>query len=201
MPKNTSWLNNGVFYEKTKDGDQYVDVFARLVKDRVIWLNSDINTEVASVVSSLLFMMDKEDDDEKISIWINSPGGDIYGFYTIYDMIQMIKAPVETICIGKAFSAGAFLLMSGTKGMRFATPNSRIMIHQVQIDGVGGTGTEVEIEAKEIKYIKKTFAKIVSNHTGKPERKCIKDLEYDNYFSPQEAIKYGIIDGILPYKK
>lgn len=192
---------SSVIFEKTKDGDQYIDVFARLTRDRVIWINSEITTEVASTISSILFMLNEEDPNEKISMWINSPGGDVYGFYTIYDMMQLIEAPVETICLGKAFSAGALLLAAGSKGKRFATPNARIMIHQVQIDGVGGTGTELEIEAKEVKILKDSLVDILAAHTGQKKRTISKDMEHDKFFSAKDAVKYGLIDNILPFKK
>ena len=128
---------NPIFFEKTKDGEKMYDVSSRLVKDRVLYLDCEIDQEMTSQITSLLFLLDREDDNKKISLWINSPGGDAQGFFAIYDMINRIKAPVQTVCIGEACSASAILLASGTPGMRYAMPSSRVMIHQIQVENMG----------------------------------------------------------------
>lgn len=192
---------NPVFYERTKDGEVFYDIQSRLIKDRVIFLCEPVTQDVAGIVSSLLFMMNNEDEKSKISIWLNTPGGDAHAFFAIYDMIQMIQAPVETVCIGMAMSAGALLLSSGSKGKRFALPNSKIMIHQIQIGGVGGTGTEVMIETDEIKKMNDTIAEILARHTGNPLDKVQKDCEHNMYLTAKEALDYGIIDNIMPISK
>jgi ATP-dependent Clp protease protease subunit len=189
---------NPIFFEKTKDGEAFYDVHARLVKDRVIFLSEEIDSATASTVVALLFLLDREDkEEEPISLWINSPGGDIHEFFAIYDMIQLVKAPVKTVCIGSASSAAAMLLAAGTPGLRYATPNSHVMIHQVQVEGVGGTGTEFEIEAKEVKKINNRITEILARHTGQTMTKIRKDCQHDKYLEASAAREYGIIDHIL----
>jgi ATP-dependent Clp protease protease subunit len=194
-------IMNPVFYERNKDGEVFYDIQSRLIKDRVIFLCEPVTQDVAGIISSLLFMMNNEDPKAKISIWLNTPGGDAHAFFAIYDMIQMIQAPVETVCIGMAMSAGALLLSSGSKGKRFALPNSKIMIHQIQIGGVGGTGTEVMIETSEIKKMNDTIAEILARHTGNPLEKVQDDCEHNMYLTAKEALDYGIIDNIMPVSK
>ena len=194
-------LLNPVFYERTKDGEVFYDIQSRLIKDRVIFLCEEVTHEVAGVISSLLFMMNNEDPNTKISIWLNTPGGDVYAFLAIYDMVQMIQAPVETVCIGMAMSAGAMLLAAGSKGQRLATPNSSIMIHQMQIDGIRGTGSEIKIIASEIDKKNKVVLGVLARHTGKSLEEIVKDCEHDKYLSAKEALDYGIIDKIIPAKK
>ena len=189
---------NPIFFEKTKDGESFYDVYARLVKDRVLFLNEEIDSGTASTIVSLLFLLDREEkEEEPISLWINSPGGNVDDFFAIYDMMQLIKAPVKTICIGSACSAAAILLAAGTPGLRYATPNSHIMIHQIQIGEVSGTGTEVEIEAREVKKIKSKLNEILSRHTGHTLTKIRRDCEHDKYMDAQTALEYGMIDHIL----
>jgi ATP-dependent Clp protease protease subunit len=194
---------NPIFFEKTKEGEAFYDVYARLVKDRVIYLTEEIDSDVASVVSSLLFLLDREDkDEEPIQLWINSPGGNVNDFFAIYDMMQLVKSPIKTICIGSASSAAAVLLSAGSPGLRYITPNAHVMIHQIQVDGVGGTGTEVEIEAREVKKIKNKLNEILARHTGHTTAKIKRDCEHDKYLDAKAAVEYGIADHILgPTKK
>jgi ATP-dependent Clp protease protease subunit len=191
---------NPIFWEKTKDGERMSDVSSRLVKDRIIFLDGDINDEITSNVVSLLFLLDRE-DESPISLWINSSGGAVQGFFAIYDMIQKIKAPVKTVCIGEASSAATILLAAGSHGMRYAMPNSRIMIHQIQVDGIGGSNAEVEIDTKEIKALQDRLTEILARHTGHTRAKVKRDTRMDKYMSAVEAVEYGLVDKILqPYK-
>lgn len=192
---------NPVFFENTKDGEKIYDVSSRLIKDRVIFLSEELDTENTSSILSLLFLLDREDEEKPISLWINSPGGIAHGFFAIYDMIQRIKAPVRTVCMGEACSAAAMLLASGSKGLRYAMPNSRVMIHQIQVGGMAGSNTEIEIETKELKAIQDRLTDIFARHTGHTKAKVKRDTKMDKYMSAQEAIDYGIVDKILEYKK
>lgn len=193
---------NPVFYERTHEGESFYDVYARLIKDRIIFLTEDITSENASVIASLLLLLNTENSDEPISFYINSPGGQVEAFFAIYDMMQLINAPIKTVGIGEASSAAAILLAAGTKGMRYATQNCNVMIHQIQIMGHSeGSGTDVENEAKEIKRIKKRLTETLARHVGKSYRKVFNDCEIDKYMSAGEALEYGIVDGIIQPKK
>ena len=191
---------NPIFWEKTKDGERMYDISSRLVKDRVIFLDGEIDDEITSNVVSLLFLLDRE-DESPISLWINSGGGAVQGFLAIYDMMQRIKAPVKTVCIGEASSAAAILLASGSQGMRFAMPNSRIMIHQIQVDGIGGSNAEVEIDTREIRALQDHLTEILARHTCHTKAKIKRDTKMDKYMSAKEAIEYGLVDKILPPAK
>lgn len=192
---------NPVFFEKTKDGERVYDVSSRLIKDRVIFLAEELDEENTSSILSLLFLLDREDEDKPIQLWINSPGGIAHGFFAIYDMMQRIKAPVKTVCMGEACSAAAMLLASGSKDMRFAMPNARVMIHQIQVGGMAGSNTEIEIETKELKAVQDRLTDIFARHTGHTKAKIKRDTKMDKYMSAQEAVDYGIIDKILTYTK
>ena len=192
---------NPIFFEKTKDGERMYDVSSRLIKDRVIYLDCEIDQEITSQVTSLLFLLDREDDLAKISLWINSPGGIVQGFFAIYDMIQRIKAPVQTVCVGEASSAAAILLASGTPGMRYAMSNARIMIHQIQVEGLGGSNAEIEIGTKELKAMQDHLTEILARHTGHTKTKVKRDTKMDKYMSAQAAVDYGLVDKILPSVK
>lgn len=193
---------NPVFFERTSDGETFYDVYARLIKDRIIFLTEEITSENASIIASLLLLLDTENPEEPISFYINSPGGQVEAFFAIYDMMQLINAPIKTVGIGEAASAAAILLSAGTKGMRYATQNCNVMIHQIQIMGhTEGSGTDVENEAKEIKRIKKRLTETLARHVGKSYRKVHNDCELDKYMSSSEALEYGIIDAIIQPKK
>jgi ATP-dependent Clp protease protease subunit len=188
---------NPIFFEKTKDGERMYDVSSRLVKDRTLFLDCEIDQEITSQVTSLLFLLDLEDSEKMISLWINSPGGIVQGFFAIYDMIQRIKAPVQTICMGEACSASAILLAAGSPGFRYCMPNSRVMIHQIQIDGLGGSNAEIELNTKELKEVQEQLTEILAQHTGHTKAKIKKDTKMDKWFSAQGAVDYGLVDYIL----
>ena len=192
---------NPIFFEKTKDGERIYDVSSRLMKDRVIYLDCEIDEEVTSEITSLIFLLDRENSDQKIKLWINCPGGIAQGFFAIYDMIQRVKAPVETVCIGEASSAAAILLASGSQGMRYAMPNSRIMIHQIQVEGLAGSNAEIEIGTKELKEVQDRLTEILARHTGHTKAKITRDTKMDKFLSANGALEYGLIDKILPTAK
>jgi ATP-dependent Clp protease protease subunit len=167
----------------------------------VIYLDCEIDEEITSEITSLIFLLDRENGDQKIKLWINSPGGLAQGFFAIYDMIQRVKAPVETVCIGEASSASAILLASGSEGMRYAMPNARIMIHQIQVEGLAGSNAEIEIGTKELKELQDRLTEILARHTGHTKAKIKRDTKMDKYLSAAEALEYGLIDKILPSAK
>lgn len=197
---------NPIFFEKTKDGEMMYDVSSRLVKERTIFIDCPIDAELSSSIVSLLFLLDREIEeegkDDSITLWIQSPGGSITSLFAIYDMMQYISTPIETICIGDASSAAAVILAAGSYGKRCALPNSRIMIHQVQIHGQGGSFPEVELSNKETKILNDKMIEILARHTGQTIAKIRKDTKMDLSLSAEEAVKYGLIDKILsPAKK
>lgn len=193
---------NPIFFEKTKDGERMYDVSSRLVKDRTLFLDCEIDQELTSQVTSLLFLLDREDSEKKISLWINSPGGLLTGFMAIYDMMQRIKAPVQTVCMGEACSAASILLAAGSPGLRYCMPNSRVMIHQIQVDGLGGSNAEIEINTKELREVQDKLTEILARHTGHTKAKIKRDTKLDKWFSAEAAVEYGIVDQILtPTKK
>ena len=189
--------------EKTSNGERSYDIFSRLLKDRIIFLNEDVNPTTASLVVAQLLFLESEDPDKEIYLYINSPGGSISDGLAIYDTINYIKCPVSTICIGMAASMGAFLLSSGTKGKRFATPNAEILIHQPLIGGNGLTGqtTDIKIHAENMINIRERLNKILAQNTGKTIKEIAKDTERDNYLTAEQALEYGLIDGIIDKRK
>lgn len=189
---------NPFFFEKTKDGERIYDVSSRLVKDRILFLDCEIDQEITSQITSLMCLLDREDESKKISLWLMSPGGMVSGFFAIYDMINRIKAPVSTVCIGEVCSAATLLLAAGTPGMRYAMPSSRVMIHQIHVDGLGGSNAEIEINAKEIKDQQEYLTEILARHTGHTKTKIKRDTKMDKWMSAKEAVEYGIVDKILP---
>jgi ATP-dependent Clp protease, protease subunit len=191
---------NPYFSEKTKDGEKVYDISSRLVKDRVIFLDCELDEEIGNNIVSLLFLLDRESDDP-ISFWINSPGGSLSELFAIYDMMHRIKAPIKTVCIGEAYSAAAVILAAGTKGMRYAMPHSRIMIHEVQVVGLQGSSSEIEAGTKETNILQGHLTEMLARHTGNKKSKVKRDIKLDRYMSAEEAVKYGIVDSLLPYKK
>ena len=185
--------------EQTNKGERSYDIFSRLLKDRIIFLGEEVNQTTASLVVAQLLFLESEDPDKDIYLYINSPGGSITAGMAIYDTINYIKCPVSTICIGMAASMGAVLLTSGTKGKRFATPNAEIMIHQPLIGGGGLSGqtTEIKIHADHMVKTREKLNKILSEKTGQPLEVINRDTERDNYMTAQQALEYGLIDGIL----
>lgn len=185
--------------EETARGERTTDIFSRLLADRIIFIGTEINDQIANNVIAQLIFLRASDPKKPISIYINSPGGMVSAGLAIYDTIQYLECDVNTYCIGLAASMGALLLCAGTKGKRFALPNSRIMIHQPS-GGVGGTSKEIELQAKEILYLKKRLSEILSEHTGKSYTEIVEDSDRDFYMSAEEAVKYGLIDQVLNLK-
>ena len=185
--------------EQTNRGERSYDIFSRLLKDRIIFLSEEVNSATASLVIAQLLFLESEDPDKEISFYINSPGGSISDGMAIVDTINYIKSPVSTICVGMAASMGAVLLASGAKGKRFATPNSEILIHQPLIAGGGLSGqtTEMKIHADHMVKTREKLNKLLSERTGQSLETIEKDTERDNYMTAEEALKYGLIDGIL----
>lgn len=188
--------------EQTSKGERSYDIFSRLLKDRIIFLSEDVNSASASLVVAQLLFLESEDPDKEISLYINSPGGSITDGMAIVDTINYIKCPVSTICVGMAASMGAVLLASGAKGKRFATPNAEILIHQPLIGGGGLSGqtTEIKIHADHMVRTREKLNKLLSDRTGQSLETIEKDTERDNYMTAQEALKYGLIDGIMDRK-
>ena len=182
--------------EQSGRGERAFDIYSRLLRERIIFLGTGINDQVSdSLVAQLLFL-EAEDPEKDIQIYINSPGGSVTAGMAIYDTMQQISPDVATICFGVAASMGAFLLSGGTKGKRLALPNSRIMIHQ-PLGGAQGQAVEIEIQAKEILFLKKTLNSLLAEHTGQPLEKINEDTERDYFLSPSEAVEYGIIDKVI----
>jgi len=185
-----------IVIEKTPQGERAYDIYSRLLKDRIIMLNGEINDYTSNIIVSELLFLESEDAEKDIFLYINSPGGGITAGLAIYDTMQYIKCDVSTICIGTAASMGAILLAAGTKGKRYSLPHSRIMIHQ-PLGGVSGQATEIEIHAKEILRLRKLVNEIMAKHTGKRLKTIEKDTERDYFMDSQEALKYGIIDKVI----
>ena len=185
--------------EQTSKGERSYDIFSRLLKDRIIFLAEDVNPASASLVVAQLLFLESEDPDKEINLYINSPGGSITDGMAIVDTINYIKCPVSTICVGMAASMGAVLLASGAKGKRYATPNAEILIHQPLIGGGGlsGQATEIKIHADHLVKTREKLNKFLSERTGQTVEQIQKDTERDNYMTAEEALKYGLIDGIM----
>ncbi len=182
--------------EQSGRGERAFDIYSRLLRERIIFLGTGINDQVSdSLVAQLLFL-EAEDPEKDIQIYINSPGGSVTAGMAIYDTMQQISPDVVTICYGVAASMGAFLLSGGAKGKRLALPNSRIMIHQ-PLGGAQGQAVEIEIQAKEILFLKKTLNSLLAEHTGQPLEKINEDTERDYFLSPSEAVEYGLIDKVI----
>lgn len=181
--------------EQTNKGERSYDIFSRLLKDRIIFLGGPINDDVANIVIAQMLFLESTDPEQDIYLYINSPGGVVTSALGMYDTMQYIKPDVATVCIGQAASAGAFLLAGGAKGKRFATPNSRIMIHQPS-GGSQGMASDMEIQLKEIIRLKAILNTIISKHTGQDIKKLEADMDRDYFMSAEEAMKYGIIDKV-----
>lgn len=185
-----------VVVEQTNRGERSYDIYSRLLKDRIIFLSEEVNDVTASLVVAQLLYLEGEDPDKDIQFYINSPGGSITAGMAIYDTMQYIKCDVSTICIGMAASMGAFLLAAGTKGKRFALPNSEIMIHQ-PLGGMQGQATDIKIHADRIIKIRKTLNEILSERTGKSLDIIERDTERDNFMTADEAKEYGLVDEVI----
>ena len=185
--------------EQTSRGERRYDIYSRLLKVRIIFLGEEVNDVSASLVVAELLFLEAEDPGKDIQLYINSPGGSVTAGMAIYDTMQYIKCDVSTICLGMAASMGAFLLAGGTKGKRFALPNSTIMIHQPS-GGAQGQATEIQIVADHIAKTKRTLNEILAANTGQPLEVVEKDTDRDNYMSAEEALAYGLIDGVVTHK-
>ena len=186
--------------EQTGRGERAYDIYSRLLKERIIFLGTEINDDVSNLVIAQLLFLQSEDAEKDISIYINSPGGVVTAGMAIYDTMQFVKCPITTYCMGQAASMGAVLLAAGTKGKRFALPNSRIMIHQ-PLGGAQGQATDIEIQTKEILRMKKRLNEILADHTGKPIKTIEKDTDRDFFMSAAEAVTYGLIDAVVTKKQ
>ena len=185
--------------EQTSRGERSYDIFSRLLNDRIILLNEEVNSASAGVVVAQLLYLEGQDPEKDISLYINSPGGVITDGMAIYDTMQYIKCDVSTICLGMAASMGAFLLAAGTKGKRFALPNSEIMIHQPS-GGAQGQATDISIHANHILRVKDKLNQILSERTGQPLDVVKRDTERDNFMTAQEALEYGLIDKVIEHR-
>lgn len=189
-------MNIPMVIEATGRTERAYDIYSRLLKDRIILLGEEVNDYVASLICAQLLFLESQDPEKEISLYINSPGGAVTAGMAIYDTMQFIAPPVATLCIGQAASMGAFLLAGGAKGMRYALPNSRIMIHQPS-GGFQGQVTDIDIHAREVLRMKKNLNAILAANVGKPEDKVADDTERDYFMTAEEARNYGIVDKIL----
>ena len=177
-------------------GERAFDIYSLLLKERIVFLGTPINDQIANLVIAQLLYLEREDSEKDINIYINSPGGIVYSALAIYDTIQLVRPDVSTICVGLAASAGTVLLCAGAKGKRYALPNSTIQMHQA-MGGASGEATSVEIAARELLRVQDTIRKIISKHTGQPLEKIAHDTDRDLWLSAEQAVEYGIIDEIL----
>ena len=204
-PINNLWQKPWVFsgpgvlptvIEQSGQGDRAFDIYSRLLRERIIFLGTDVNDQVADALVAQMLFLEADDPEKDIQLYVNSPGGSVTAGLAIYDTMQQVSPDVITICYGLAASMGAFLLSGGTKGKRLALPNSRIMIHQ-PLGGAQGQAVEIEIQAKEILYLKETLNSLLAEHTGQNIQKISEDTDRDHFLSPQEAVEYGLIDKVV----
>jgi ATP-dependent Clp protease protease subunit len=186
--------------EQTHRGERSYDIYSRLLKDRIIFLGSEVNDDIANVIIAQMLFLESEDPDKDVNLYINSPGGSVTAGLAIYDTMQYVKPPVSTICLGQAASMAAVLLAAGSPGKRFAVPNARIMIHQLS-GGYQGQASDIEIQAKEALRLKARLNEILARHTRQPIERIEKDTDRDYYMGPGEAKEYGIIDEVFAHKK
>lgn len=197
MSKKVSNYMVPMVVEQKGQFERAYDIYSRLLKDRIIFLGTGIDSEVANLVIAQLLYLAAEDPKKDIQLYINSPGGSVTAGMAIYDTMQHIAPDVSTICVGQAASMGAVLLAGGAKGKRFALPHARAMIHQVLISGLEGQATDVEIHTKELLRTKQTLNEVLARHTGQPVKKVTADTERDYFMSAEEAQKYGLIDAVI----
>ena len=186
--------------EQTHRGERAYDIYSRLLKDRIVFIGTPVDDDVANIVVAQLLFLESEDPDKDISLYINSPGGSVTSGLAIYDTMQYVKPPVSTICIGQAASMGAVLLAAGAPGKRFAVPNARIMIHQLS-GGFSGQATDIEIQAREALRLKGRLDEILAKHTRQALERIEKDTDRDYFMGPGEAKEYGLIDEVIVHKK
>jgi ATP-dependent Clp protease protease subunit len=186
--------------EQTSRGERSFDIYSRLLNERIIFLGTPIDDQIANLVVAQMLHLESEDPDKDINIYINSPGGDVYAGLAIYDTMQFVKPDIATICIGMAMSMGAMLLSGGAEGKRMALPNAKIMIHQVWTGGLGGQATDIEIRARETLALKRRIEEIISHHSKQELEKVTKDMERDYFLTSEEAKEYGIIDQVITHR-
>ncbi len=194
-PQN-NYIPNPIVVEQTARGERQYDIYSRLLLDRIIFLGTEVNDTVANLLVAQMFFLESSDPDKDIHMYINSPGGSVYAGLGIYDVMQFIKSDVCTYCIGMAASMGALLLTAGAKGKRYSMPHSRIMIHQ-PLGGAKGQASDIEIQAREILYLKERLNAILAHHSGRTMEQIRKDTDRDNYLSGKEAVEYGLIDKVV----
>ena len=192
----SSYIPNPIVVEQTARGERQYDIYSRLLIDRIIFLGTEVNDTVANLIVAQLFFLESNDPEKDIHIYINSPGGSVYSGLGIYDVMQWVKPDVSTVCIGMAASMGALLLCAGTNGKRFSLPHSRIMIQQ-PLGGAKGQASDIEIQAREILFLKERLNEILAKHTGRTVEQIRKDTDRDNYLSGNEAKEYGLIDKVV----
>ena len=186
--------------ERSSRGERTYDIFSRLLMDRIIFLGTPINDDVANIIIAQLLFLDADNPERDINIYINSPGGSVSAGMAIYDTMQFLSAPIRTICMGMAASMGAFLLAAGTAGKRSALPHSRIMIHQPS-GGAQGTAADIEIQAREILYLRAKMNELMGKHTGRPVEQIERDIDRDRFMSADEAKDYGLIDNVIAQQR
>ena len=186
-----------IVVEQTARGERSYDIFSRLLKNRIVFLNSDVSDTLANLVIAQLLFLEQEDPDKDIDLYINSPGGSTTACLAIYDCMETIKSAVSTICMGIAGGAVALILAGGAKGKRYALPNAKVMIHQPELYGIGGQATDIAINARELLRTREIIQKILAQHTGQSLERIIQDTERDHYLSGPEALEYGLIDKII----
>ena len=186
--------------EQTSRGERSFDIYSRLLNDRIVIVGSPVDDQVANLVVAQLLHLESEDPEKDISLYVNSPGGDVYAGLAIYDTLTFVKPDVRTICVGTAMSIGAVLLAAGAKGKRSALPNAKILIHQVWSPGFGGQASDVEIRAREVLDLKRRLEQILSDHTGQPLERVGQDTDRDHFMSAQEALEYGLIDEVIEHR-
>ena len=187
--------------EQTHRGERGWDIFSRLLKDRIVFLGTEVTDMVANSIIAQLLFLESEDPEKDVYMYINSPGGSVTAGLAIYDTMQYVRPKVSTICLGQAASMGALLLAAGEAGRRFVLPNSRILIHQPWTGGIGGQATDIEIQAREILKLRGTLNQILANHTGKDVEQIARDTERDNYMGGEEAVAYGLVDEVIAHHR
>jgi ATP-dependent Clp protease protease subunit len=186
--------------ERSSRGERTYDIFSRLLMDRIIFLGTPVNDDAANIIIAQLLFLEADNPERDIHLYINSPGGSVSAGMAIYDTMQWLKSPVNTICMGLAASMGAFLLAAGRKGRRSALPHSRIMIHQPSQGGGGGTAADIEIQAKEILYLRAKMNELMAKHTGQAVERIERDTDRDRFMSAEEAKEYGMIDNVIAHR-
>ncbi len=185
--------------EQTSRGERSFDIYSRLLNERIVFLGTPIDDQIANLIVAQLIHLESEDPEKDIQIYINSPGGQVYSGLAIYDTMQYIKPDIQTTCVGIAMSMGAVILAGGAKGKRVALPNAKILIHQVS-GGFQGQATDIEIQARETINLKRRLEEILALHTGRPTEQVAKDMERDYFLTSQEAMEYGIIDNVIAHR-